>query len=502
MLHIEPIDFYVVGGAVLFSAFCNLLSARSNHHAAVALRRTGNFLVPLLLVFWISDQVLELSDNEYVVKSEQTLIGLLLLWIVASALKALYLRNAPEDSFRGRTPSLLLGICSFFFVIVGGLLVFAAVWDKDLSPLLTTFGVGSIVLGLALQDTLGNLFAGLAMIFDRPFGVGEWIQVGDIVGRVKQIDWRSVRVVTRELNEITIPNVTLGKERILNFSAPSPLYGLRMTIGFSYDAPPNLVRQMLTEVALATPGIVSEPYPDIRTLNYNAYTIDYESFVFISDYGPLNRIRSDFMTRVWYAARRYGITIPYPIQTMYKTEIPAAPRDEKDEYNALALLQGAELFQSLTPKECATITAEGRIEQFARGEHLFKEGEQGNFLYVFLSGEVAIQQTTPQGQAVTIATLSRGDVIGEMALFTGEPRKASALALSDIVALRIDKASIAELLESREDLINAFVSSMSRRLQMADAAQEQHRAALSSVQAPLKVDESALRQRIRRFFGL
>ena len=142
------------------------------------------------------------------------------------------------------------------------------------------------------------------------------------------------------------------------------------------------------------------------------------------------------------------------------------------------------------------------IEQFARGEFLFKEGEQGNFLYVFLSGEVAIQQTTPQGKAVTIATLGRGDVIGEMALFTGEPRKASALALSDVTGLRVDKDSIAELLESREELINAFVASMSHRLQMAHAAQEEHRAALSSVEPELKVDETALKQRIRRFFGL
>lgn len=501
-VQIETIDLYVLGGATVFSLLCNRLAGKSNEHAAAALRRIGNVLVPLLLAFWVSDQVLELSHDEVVVKTEQTLIGLLLLWIVATALKALYLRNASEDSFRGRTPSLLLGIFSFFFVVVGGLLVFAAIWKKDLSPLLTTFGVGSIVFGLALQDTLGNLFAGLALVFDQPFSVGDWIQVGDIVGRVKQIDWRSVRVITRELNEITIPNVTLGKERILNFSVPSPLYGMRVTIGFSYDAPPNLVRKMLTEVALSTPGIVTDPYPDIRTMNYNAYTIDYESFVFISDYGPLNRIRSEFMTRVWYAAKRYGISIPYPIQTMYKTEVPAVARDEKAELGALENVRAAELFKSLTPEECSRIVAEGRIEQFARGEFLFKEGEQGNFLYVFLSGEVAIQQTTPHGKAVTIATLGRGDVIGEMALFTGEPRKASALALSDVTGLRVDKDSIAELLESREELINAFVASMSHRLQMAHAAQEEHRAALPSVEPELKVDENALKQRIRRFFGL
>lgn len=501
-VQLEVVDVAVLLGAGIFSLVCNRIALRAKGHAAAALRRIGNVLVPLLIIFWLSDQVLELSRDENVIKTEQTVIGVLLLWIIATALKALYLRNASEDSFRSRTPNLLLGIVSFFFVVVGGLIVFAAVWKKDLSPLLTTFGVGSIVFGLALQDTLGNLFAGLALVFDRPFSVGDWIQVGDVVGRVKEVDWRSVRVVTRELNEITIPNVTLGKERIMNFSAPSPLYGMRVTIGFSCDAPPNLVRQMLTEVALSTPGTVAEPYPDIRTLSYNAYTIDYEALIFISDFGPLNRIRSDFMTRVWYAAKRYGITIPYPIQVIYKTEVPAQVRDEKADLLAFDMTRSAELFKSLTPDECRSIVNEGRIEVFAGGETLFKEGDQGDFLYVFLEGQVAIQITGDQGKQVTLTNLSRGDVIGEMALFTGEPRKASARASTDVKALRVEKPSIAELLESREELINAFVASIANRLRQAEEAKEQHRVLLATIRDTLKVDETALKQRILRFFRL
>lgn len=501
-VQLETIDVYVILGALLFALVCNLLAKKAHEHAAAAFRRVGNVLVPLLIFFWLSDQVFEFSREPSVVRTEQTIIGILLLWIVASALKALYLRNAPRDSFRSRTPNLVLGIFSFFFVVVGGLIVFAAVWKKDLSPLLTTFGVGSIVLGLALQDTLGNLFAGLALVFDHPFSVGDWVQVGDVIGRVKEVDWRSVRVVTRELNEITIPNVTLGKERITNFSSPSPLYGMRVTIGFSYDAPPNLVRKMLTEVALGTPGIVAEPYPDIRTSNFNSYSVDYESLVFIADYGPLNRIRNEFMTRVWYAARRYGLTIPYPTQVVYQTKVPLASRDEKAELRALELLRGAELFKSLTEDECRRVVEEGRVEVFGRNENLFNEGDQGDFLFVFLEGEVAVQVTGDQGKPVTLATLGRGDVIGEMALFTGEPRKASAQANTDVKALRIEKPSIAELLESREELINAFVASMSNRLRQADEAKEQYRAALTSIQPSVSVDESALRQRIRRFFGL
>jgi len=496
-------DLYVFTGAIVLWFLSSWVVKRINKHTGDAIRLITNLFIPVVLLFWVTDQVLELSRTSNVVKLEETLVGILGLWVVARALKALYLRNATDDSFRGRTPRLLIGIFSFGFVAIGGLFVFAGIWKKDLSPLLTTFGVGSLVFGLALQDTLGNLFAGLALVFDHPFEVGHWIQVGDVTGRVKQIDWRSVKVITRELNEITIPNVTLGKERIQNFSAPNPLYGLRVTLGFSYEAPPNLVRDMLTEVALGTPGVVSDPYPDIRTLAYSAYTVDYEAFFFISDYGPVNRIRSEFMTRVWYAAQRYAIKIPYPTSAVFHTDLPAEPSEPKQELGVLELIRGADLFKSLTDGELKQITEECRLEAFPRSQHLFREGDAGNHLYVFIDGEAAVQLKGEDGSAVTLAVLRRGDVVGEMALFTGEPRKASAVALTDVQVARIDKSSIAELLESREDLINAFVSSISARVKAADELRQQHREQLTQIQSQLpKMDEGALRQRIKRFFGL
>ena len=501
-LEITAQDIYVLLSVLGLALFGNWLGRHLKQHTADAMRLAVNGLIPVVAVFWITDQILSISRDTALAKVQLTLGGIIALWVVALTLTAAYLHNASEDSVRGRTPKLLLGIFSFFFVTIGGLFLFAEIWKKDLSPLLTTFGVGSIVLGLALQDTLGNLFAGLALVFDKPFSVGDWVQVGDIVGRVQGIDWRSVRVVTRELNEITIPNVTLGKERIVNFSFPNPLYGLRVTIGFSYEAPPNEVKKMLTAVALETPGVVSNPYPDIRTLNYNAYTIDYESFFFISDYGPLNRIRSEFMTRVWYAAKRNGISIPYPTTTMFKTEVPAKIEDEKQSLNVFEVVRGVELFKSLTDEECHRITNECRLDSFAKAEAIFREGDPGDHLYVFLSGQVDVQVTGEGGSPVTLATLERGDLIGEMALFTGEPRRASAIARTDVRAARIEKGSMADLLASREDLINAFVTSMSTRLKQAEEAHERHQAALVKEAPQPRVDETALKQRIRRFFGL
>lgn len=501
-IEITTVDVYVISALVLFWVVAWRLTTRVSELTADVIRVVAYLLVPFLILLWITDQIIEIDDESQLTKIEHTAISFVGLWAVALGIKALYLRNATENSFRGRTPRVLIGIFSFCFVVAGGLFAFAGIWKKDLSPLLTTFGVGSLVLGLALQDTLGNLFAGLALVFDRPFSVGHWIQVGDVIGRVKQIEWRGVRVVTRELNEITIPNIVIGKEQIVNFSSPSPIYGMRIKLGFSYDAPPNKVRQMLAEVALNTPGILTNPYPDVRTLNYGDFSVEYEVFFFIGDYDPVNRIRNEFMTNVWYAAKRYGITIPYPTSVQYQTHLEPRAIDEKRDHKVFDLIRAADLFKSLTDEECQQLAADSRIDYYARGQFLFKEGDEGNHLYVFIEGEVAVQVKGEGGEAVTIAVLSRGDVIGEMALFTGEPRKASGVALTDIVAVRIDKPVIAHLLESREDLINAFVSSMTSRSKLADEMRAQHRAELAASQVPTKIDENALRQRIRRFFGL
>src|SRR5262249_57888707 len=93
--------------------------------------------------------------------------------------------------------------------------------DKDLSGLIATLGVTSIVLGLALQETLGNLIAGIAVLFERPFQIGDWIKVGDLLGKVHEINWRSVRVRTRAQDLVVVPHSLIAKETITNYSQPS-----------------------------------------------------------------------------------------------------------------------------------------------------------------------------------------------------------------------------------------------------------------------------------------
>ena len=217
LIGFSNIDLMALVMALIIWGVCRAIAHKVTYRSAEIARLIGSVLVPLLALFFILDRTLAIPRTSTIFKVEQTVIWLLAVWVITATLKWLFLRNAAVDSARARTPRLLIGIFRLSFLLLGAALIVSGIWQTDLSPILTTFGVSSIVLGLALQDTLGNLFAGLALVFDRPFSVGDWIQVGDAVGKVREIHWRSVRIVTRELNELTIPNLTLAKERICNY---------------------------------------------------------------------------------------------------------------------------------------------------------------------------------------------------------------------------------------------------------------------------------------------
>lgn len=484
---------------VLWIVFWIIERRVADRFRAVA-RLARTLVLPCFAALWLFDLVFGVSRKDTSFKLVETLLGFAVVWIVALTLQALYLSDNRGGSIRARTPLLLVDIIRIVFVVIGMVMVYSGVWQKDVSPLLTTFGVGSLVLGLALQDTLGNLFSGLALVFERPLSVGDWIQLGDTVGKVQQINWRSVRIVTRELNEVTIPNIAIGKDRILNFSNPSRVHGFKVTIGFSYDAPPNAVKQMLYTTALETPGILASPAPEARTLEFAAYSVSYELRVFIGDYDNLTQIRNELMTRVWYAAQRNGIAIPYPITTLYKTEVPYVAPEKSNVAQIVSVLRANELFKDLSDGEAASLAAEVQLEKYAAGEVLISEGTEGDCFYILVDGRCSVAVNAGAEQEVSVASIERGSVVGEMSLLAGTPRSATVVAASDVVAARIGKEALSHLLSEHKELLKTFAHYAAVRSKAINAAKLQ--AGDSGQRSAGPADEMALGERIRRFFGL
>jgi small-conductance mechanosensitive channel len=173
--------------------------------------------------------------------------------------------------------------------------------------------VGYIV-GNATQDTLGNLISGLALNTERPFQIGDWVTVGSHTGVVVDTTWRATRLRTKADDYIVIPNSSIAREPIVNFSRPTRNHGCYQAIGVSYDTPPNKVRQVVLNVLAECPEVCAEPAPSVFLTGYGDFSVNFTIKFFIADFPRQDPIQSGIMDRLWYAFRREGISIPYPIQ--------------------------------------------------------------------------------------------------------------------------------------------------------------------------------------------
>jgi small-conductance mechanosensitive channel len=125
----------------------------------------------------------------------------------------------------------------------------------------TTSAVSAVVIGFALQDTLGNAFAGLAIQSEKPFHVGQWVKVGDHEGRVAEVTWRATKLRTKSGNFVILPNNIVAKEAIVNYSEPAAPMRLEVEVGASYLVPPNKVKAAMMEALRHSSRVLPAPAP-------------------------------------------------------------------------------------------------------------------------------------------------------------------------------------------------------------------------------------------------
>lgn len=411
-----------------------------------------NLVLPVFVSLLFIQYVLKLDTNGNFVKTIGTLFWICVIHALLSLVNAVLFAEAGADTWRAKVPKLLIELSRLFLVLLGTAIVLATVWGADLAGLAAALGVSSIVLGLALQDTLGSVMSGIALLFERPFTVGDWICVGDLVGQVIDINWRAVRLQTFDREMVIVPHQLISAEMIRNFSQPVRLHAERVSIGFSYDDPPNLAKQVLKRAALATQGILTTPEPLILTTSYDDFAITYEVKFFIKDYGDLEEIRDRFMTRVWYAAQRYNLTIPFPTRTLYHFDGPTSKADGTSKKFAESL-QSIPAFISLTRKQedLSSLSQGVVLQHFGIGEKVIRQGHSSNALYIIIAGQAVITVTDDSGKEHEVAVLTRGEFFGE-ALFSSEPSPVSVSAVDDLEVMVVYLDAVNQMIERQPTL--------------------------------------------------
>jgi small-conductance mechanosensitive channel/CRP-like cAMP-binding protein len=396
-------------------------------------------------------------------------------------------------------PSLLDSVVSVLLYGIGVGAIASQWFEVELTPFLATSAVVGAVVGLALQDTMGNLFAGIALHSEAPVHVGDWVRLGDRDGRVEQVSWRAMRLRTWDGDTLTVPNNEVARHAVLNYSHPRAAHSRTIAIGVNYHTPPNRAIAVLRKV-LEQVGLPAEPPSTVRIVSYHDSAIHYEIRYWFAAYEDYRRLESELYRLIWYHFRRHGIEIPFPVRDVFlHRAAPAVVSRETPAERLERALRTVDLFRPLSDDELRKVMERSRPLHYAAGERVIEEGSPGDSFFIIDQGQVLVSKRMG-GTEREIARLMEGQFFGEMALLTGERRSATIEAATDVDLFMIDKPAFQDILAANPTIAVDISTLLSERREALTQAQDDLTAPLLAPGAgELKND---ILGRIRAYFGL
>lgn len=386
-----------------------------------------NYVLPLAALLLLLVKANEVSAEATPVRIVGTVLGFVLLVLVLSGLNATLFQGAPEGSWRKRIPSIFLDVARFVVIAMGLAIIFSYIWGANVGGLFTALGISSIVLGLALQNSVGQIISGLLLLFEQPFQLGDWVDTPSARGRVVEVNWRATHIETGSGLQI-IPNSVLAAASFKNLSRPPGDFAISVETEFGPNDPPDDVCDTLVRVAAALPHLRPGAPPSSVVTGAGLYTttIPLRS---PSDGGPAQAV---FLRWLWYSARRAGLHLDgvdddfateERTQTSLRIIAPSLRLNDADQ-------------QQLLPH--------AKITRYGAEEALQVPGQVPKRMSFIVNGRVRLIAKGEDGVMVPVRTLDEGEFVGSTAL-TREPVLAGAYALDEVTVLQIDREHIEEL---------------------------------------------------------
>lgn len=330
-----------------------------------------------------------------------------------------------------------------------GLSVLAFVFGVPIGTLLATSGVIAIILGLALQNTLSDLFSGIALTLGRPYLIGDWILLSDgTEGRVVESNWRSTHLLTGAHNIVVLPNSVLAKLGLTNLSRPDETHQIALTVRIAPTRMPSVVDDVMRSVLESCNSIVREPPPVVAMRGIDATAIEVELQFRVK--GPAQRTpaRNEVIDLVYRHCKSNGLLLAMPAGTAFAmTEVPNEETTSSSRVTPLELIEAIPVFSSLTGEEKRSLAASAATRHFQPGAVIAREGETLSSLMIVRAGIISMKR---EGQE--IARLAPGDFFGETGLLAGIGEAHTLEAITRVTVYEIDQQAVAPLLVDRPEL--------------------------------------------------
>ena len=443
----------------------------------------------------------QMSDTAVLLFDNLIPIVKILLWMILVVAFVRFLNvlifSTVLSSSQYEVSNLLRNVVSIIIFVVAFFILlqtqYSTAYEK-LTPIFTGSTIIAVVLGLALQDTLGNLFAGLAMQADQPFQVGDVISIPNKgIGVVEDISWRGVKIRTFQNKLLVISNSILGKEAI----EVAPRENLNARIVFFntlYANSPTKTIQAVREAVRQVENVSAKIRPVVRVRNLGDNGIDWEIKYWLEDYAKHNETDALIRQRIWYVFQRENIEFAYPTRTIHVETKPQENVFVETDNAIFERLNDTSIFSPLNDDEVESLANISTVRVFAPGEKIVRKGQKGHSMFVIHRGSVFIQ-ITEDGKPKKIKTLHEGEFFGEMGLFTGEPRTATVVAEEETEVLEINHLCIKPILESNPELVEIFSNLIEERRALLN---EQH----NSLETMQPKNQVGVFNSIKKFFGI
>jgi small-conductance mechanosensitive channel/CRP-like cAMP-binding protein len=380
-------------------------------------------------------------------------------WLLGARIIVYGFRFARHRDHHSREARLFSDLSAAGIYITTTAIVLDSVFAFPITGIVATSGVVAIVLALALQNTLADVFAGIAVGIETPFRVGDRIFIGDKAeGRVIQVNWRSIRIQTEGDDVATIPNSVVAKSEIINRSYPLTRTTSSVDIPCPDDAPPERVIETVLDATLLCPEILRSPAPTALLVRIGPTRNVYRISFTVESASQLASMKDSLLRGARRQLHYAGLLEP-DHRRLARADPGRAP------LTAHRLIGDMILFESLDREQVGSLESQLRVKRMEPGEILFAQGAEDAALYVIASGVLEVSRQMGAVYEV-IGCIGAGEYIGEISLLTGAPHAATATARTYCQIYQLPREAIEPMLSQNVALASSLDRSVRRGLEI------------------------------------
>jgi len=389
----------------------------------------------------------------------------------------------------------LFGLVVFLGALFG---IVGVVLGQPIGGLLASSGLVAAIIGFAIHGMIADVFCGLALHVERPFAIGDWIELGSgIAGKIIEANWRAVHLVTIEGRAVVVPNSELAHGQFINVTAPQRYFRLKRTICLDYSVPGDRIVPILQAAMMATEGVRNDPTPIVLIDECNDRGVLYGLNFWVSDYPEQFSVSRQVVITALKFLDQAGLAPAYPKRDVALFE--PGTRQIIRHIDLASVLSRIPLLSRLEPAIMSELADAGHLREFPPNAVIVSEGDAGDSLYVVVAGMLEASRKDAHGAAETIGRLHPGEVFGEMSLLTGAPRSATVVAASPVMLVEISKNHLEPIFRSHPGVITQLAEIEAARLL------SNHNAAQLSPAEHAEIEEVGfarfLRRKILSVFG-